>query len=192
MSGFWGMFVECGWAAWAVLFFTMIALLAGVGSLVATVASKKIPVVVPMVGLVVALVPPSCGAFGTMTGRNRTDSAVELPGLDPVQREKIRAVGYEEAGQCTKLGAGGGALPVLCAIVAIGVALSRKKEASAALSRGADSATAAADIWPPLPKPIAELLDRCLNPEPTARPTAAQCVEVLSTVVPLVRSQTFG
>ncbi len=120
-------FMECGWAAWVILLLTIIAV---AGALVAVgLAFFKpkwgLPFAVVAFGLTLCV--PAAGVIGTSYGKSVVDGAVSGHSIDPAQRERIRKVGYEEAGTCTGLGLGFGALPGLLSILGLGIAIARRK-----------------------------------------------------------------
>ena len=76
-----------------------------------------------------ALLPFTLGVFGEVLGRSRVDAVLKGGAVDPAHHATIQATGYAEAAQCKKLGTGGSAAPGLVALVALGLALSRREPA---------------------------------------------------------------
>ncbi len=125
------MFRECGWPAFVVLALAMVAVLVGMVALGVAIARPRAGLILGVVALATSCSVAAMGAGGTVIGKNATDRALSGAGVNPEQRERIRVVGYAEAGQCTSLGAGFGALPLVLAAAAIVVGLLRKKSAFA-------------------------------------------------------------
>jgi hypothetical protein len=121
------MFRECGFVAFVVLAAALLALVAAIVALCVAALTRRFGVAVAVMALALALVVPALGAVGTLWGRNVTDSAISGESIDPAQRERIRQAGYQEAAQCTSLGAMTGALPVLLSVVACVIAVVRRR-----------------------------------------------------------------
>lgn len=119
-------FRECGWPAFAVLGLGVVAVLAGLIALAVAIFRPKVGLVLGVMALAVSCSVPAMGAGGTVIGRGAVDSAVSGGAVDPAQAERIRQLGYQEAAQCTTLGASFGALPLLLALAAIAVGALRR------------------------------------------------------------------
>jgi hypothetical protein len=124
------MFRECGWPAFAVLGLGGLGFLVGFVALAVAIASPRAGVVLGTVALAVSCSVPAMGVGGTLIGRNKTDEALAGVG-SPEDRERIRELGHHEAGQCTTLGVGVGALPLVLALAALTLGALRKKPAAA-------------------------------------------------------------
>lgn len=122
-------FRECGWPAFVVLGLGGLAVLAGLVALAVAIFKPRVGLVLGVVALAVSCSVPAMGAGGTVLGRSKVDEALSGGGIDPTHKERIRQVGYQEAGQCTTLGASLGALPLVLSLVALGVAALRRKPA---------------------------------------------------------------
>jgi MFS family permease len=113
-------FRECGWAAFLILFLSVLGLAIGVAALALAATRKRQPaVVVGAVALVMALGALAGGPLGAAYGRRVVDDAVSGNVIDPSQRERIREAGYAEAGQCIPVGLSLGTLPALVAAIAL-------------------------------------------------------------------------
>jgi len=123
------MFRECGWPAFAVLGLGVLAVLAGMLALGVAIFRPRAGLVLGVVALAVSCSVPAMGAGGTVMGRGRVDEALSGASVDPGAKQRIRAQGYQEAGQCTTLGASFGALPLMLALGALAVGALRKKPA---------------------------------------------------------------
>src|SRR5277367_3865602 len=114
-------FQECGWAAWLCLLIGFVGSGVGLAGLV-LLATKVRGVAAVAGGVAIALGVLAVGAgfFGQHTGLAMTEAALSGDSVDPAQKERIRAVGTAEAGQCVKVGAATGALPFVMGAVAVG------------------------------------------------------------------------
>lgn len=121
------MFRECGWPAFVVLALAMVAVIVGMVALGVAIARPRAGLLLGVVAVAVSCSVPAMGAGGTMIGKSAVDRALSGPSVDPAQGERIRRVGYAEAGQCTNLGASFGVLPLVLAVAAIGVGALRKR-----------------------------------------------------------------
>lgn len=121
------MFRECGWPAFAVLGLAILSVLFAMVALGVAIAKPRLGVVLGGVALAVSCSVPGMGAGGTMLGRSTVDDAVSGASIAPDQRERIRAEGYQEAGQCTSLGLSFGALPGVLSLAALGLGGLRRR-----------------------------------------------------------------
>jgi hypothetical protein len=122
------MFLECGWSAWVTLLLGLVSLVVTGVALGLALMRNRFALALSFLALAIALSPAAAGVAGTYMGRNMVERA--LVGVTPEQRERILAVGYAEAAQCTRLGLGFGALPMALGFAGIGVALVRRKTRS--------------------------------------------------------------
>ena len=120
--------MECGWPGYLVLLLGAIATMLGLVTVGLGLARARAGVVVGILAVVAALAPPAAGVLGSLLGRAKVDSI--LPMVDPSQREHIRTAGYEEAGQCTNIGLGCGAAPLLLSLAGLGLVLARRRPAA--------------------------------------------------------------
>ena len=98
-------------------------------SLVALLLSftkNRFALVLAVLAFGITLTPAATGVVGTYLGRSKVDSVLGVVTAD--QRERLKAVGYAEAAQCTKLGLGFGALPMVLGLAAVGVAFARRPQ----------------------------------------------------------------
>jgi hypothetical protein len=80
------------------------------------------------IALLLSMVPLAVGALGVSIGKARVDEVVRSGAVAAEQRESLRAVGYDEAGQCVVVGGALSLLPALPAVIAVGLAhLLRRK-----------------------------------------------------------------
>ena len=121
---------DCGWAGWLCLLIALPGLAAGVIGLV--MLQTKARGSAWVAGVVAAGL--GLGALGTgVAGRQldiaRVIAATSSHAIDPSQRDRIRAVGLEEANQCVRIGTISGGLPFALGALAIGVGLATRKRA---------------------------------------------------------------
>ena len=134
MPGVWQAFQECGVAAVVI---TLLVALGLVATLVASVLlltteSRNLGIAAAVLTMMIGVGAVTVGYLGNASGRSTTDVAVsELPDTsaeEDASRERIRLEGYGEARQCTRLGLGGGALPLTAGTVLLIVgAIARRK-----------------------------------------------------------------
>lgn len=120
-------FRECGFMSFAVLLLGVIAVVLGLIAVALALLKPRIGLVLAVVALAASCGVPGSGAAGTLLGRMKVDEAVSGGAINPEMRERIRAVGYAEARQCTTLGGVVGALPLVLALGALGVAFARRR-----------------------------------------------------------------
>ncbi len=109
-------------------------LLLGIFSVLFGLVALGLGFVKPRYGLIAGVVAlafscsvPGMGVIGMVRGRQVIESAISGASVNPEQKARIRAEGYRESGECTTLGLGVGALPLLLALAALGVGLGRRK-----------------------------------------------------------------
>ncbi len=120
-------FMECGWPAWAVVAMALAAVVVGLIALVLGFVKPHWGLVASVFALLASCSVPGVGALGTWSGRQKVESVVSGASVTPALREKIRAVGYREAGTCTEIGGIAGVFPLLLAFAALGVGFARRK-----------------------------------------------------------------
>lgn len=104
------------------------ALIVSVVALVLAFTGQKAAKIVGTAAIVVAIGVAGLGIIGMILGNMKVAEALSGEGIDPSQKALIEQVGHAEAMQCTKLGMGFGALPlVLAAIALVIAALSRAR-----------------------------------------------------------------
>jgi hypothetical protein len=122
---------ECGWPAFVVL------LVAAIGSVLALVtlslAIARLRWALALAGFAacVALSAIALGVVGSAVAERQVDRALAIAGLDASQLARIRAQGYAEAEQCTKIGVASGALPLTLSLIGMLVALLRRPRSAA-------------------------------------------------------------
>ncbi|HEU4407867.1 MAG TPA: hypothetical protein VFS43_21580 [Polyangiaceae bacterium] len=126
MASLWGAFQECGWPAYAVLFFSLVSLMGGVVALALAAQRFRYAKAAAALALALALGATALGPVGTFVQRRRVEGALAGVPMDPAQVARILAAGYGEAAQCTNLGLGAGALPLLLAAGALALAFGRR------------------------------------------------------------------
>lgn len=125
-------FKECGWPAFGILFVAGVGFTISIVGLVVSLTQKPRPgMLVSIVGLVISLLAIGIGPLGAMHGRTITDEAIAGVAVEPGVRERIRAQGYQEAGQCIKIGFVVGALPTVLALLGIAAGAAGARKASA-------------------------------------------------------------
>ena len=120
-------FMECGWAAYLILLLTIVSLVGALIAIGLAFFTRKWGLPIALVAFCLTLTVPAAGVIGTSYGKSVVDGAVSGNSIDPTKREMIRKVGYEEAGTCTTLGLGLGALPGLLSLAGLGIAILRRK-----------------------------------------------------------------
>ncbi|HYQ01154.1 MAG TPA: hypothetical protein VER96_20930 [Polyangiaceae bacterium] len=128
MAGAWQMFQECGWPSWLSLFFGIAGFWLSIVALVIALFRGRARVPLAWLALAVALVPAAVGALGMQLGRAKVDEVLKTPFVDASQRERIREVGYQEAGSCVAVGGvfSAPALLITLSALACAYALRRK------------------------------------------------------------------
>lgn len=121
-------FQNCGASAYLVLLLSMVALLIGLVALALVFSGSRAAKIVAGLALAGALTAMGAGLLGAALGRKTVDEVLQSGAIDPEQHDRIRAVGYAEAAQCSDLGLGMGAVPLLLGGVALVVAFTRKSE----------------------------------------------------------------
>jgi hypothetical protein len=120
-------FRECGFPAFAVLALTIVAMVIGLVAVSLAILKPRIGLILSALALAVSCSVPGTGAAGTAYGRRMVEGAVSGASVAPELRERIRQQGYAEAAQCTSLGVGFGALPLLLSLGALGLAFARRR-----------------------------------------------------------------
>lgn len=120
------MFRECGWPAFVVLALGVVAALLALTAIAVAIARPRAGLILGVVALAVSCSVPGTGVGGTLMGKKKVDEVVDSGAVSPDVVERIRKVGYQEAAQCTNLGLGVGSLPLLLAVVAIGLGFLRR------------------------------------------------------------------
>lgn len=130
-------FQECGWPAIAILLLSVLALGAGVVAIIlAATRHPRAGVVLSGLALVMALGALAGGPLGAAYGRRFVDDVVSGESISPEQRERIREIGYAEAGKCIPVGLSLGAVPALISFVALGLSLAAGRRQSAGAGPG--------------------------------------------------------
>lgn len=121
-------FRYCGWASFIMLFLGLSGLGACLLALLLAMTRKPVGgIIAAVASILLALASFGTGPIAAMYGRSVTDSALSDPSIDPVQRERIRAAGHEEAGACVSVGFSLGAMPLVAGTIALFVTLRAKK-----------------------------------------------------------------
>ena len=118
---------ECGFVAYVVLALGLLAVVVALVAVSIAILKPRIGLVLSVLALAVSCGAPGAGVAGTLWNRSKIEDALSGASVDPSQRERIREIGQAEAAQCTTLGLGTGALPLLLSIAALGVAFMRRK-----------------------------------------------------------------
>lgn len=116
----------CGWPAYAVLFFALVALVAALVALAMAALRVRNATVAATLALALAVAASALGPMGTFLQQREVDEILATESIDPAAKARIFEAGYAEAGQCTNLGLGFGALPLVLASVAIALAFARR------------------------------------------------------------------
>lgn len=127
MARLWQTFQECGWPAYAIVFFSIVSVVAGVVALALAALRFRYATVTSAIALALAAGAAALGPVGTLVQRRTIDDVLAGESIDPSQRARIREAGYAEAAQCTSIGLGAGALPLLLAAGAVVLALARRE-----------------------------------------------------------------
>lgn len=119
---------ECGWPAYAVLFFALVAFVAAIAALAMAALRARHAMVAATLALALALAVAAAalGPMGTFLQQRKVDEILATESIDPSAKARIFEAGYAEAAQCTNLGLGFGALPLVLASVAIALAFARR------------------------------------------------------------------
>ena len=127
----WLSFRECGWASFLCLLIGVLGMGVGfVGVVLLATRARGAAWIVGAVAAVLGVLALGAGLLGRATGLQRTEAAISGSSVDPSQKERIRAIGAEEASQCIAVGAATGALPFLTGALALGIGLSLRKKPS--------------------------------------------------------------
>lgn len=121
-------FQECGASAWLTLLLALLATAFGLVGLAAASSSPRLARSASMIALVAVVLVAASGFFGMLLGRSATDRAVA--NVVSAEREVIRAEGYREAEQCTRVAGVADALPTVLALLALVVATRRARATS--------------------------------------------------------------
>ena len=108
---------------------TMVAMMDAVASAIVIFGSKARQLGIMLSAITVCLGVGifGVGEYGNINGRADTERALRTAGIDPSQRDEVRAEGYKEAAECVSIGIGGSALPLIFGIVLLTSALMKKK-----------------------------------------------------------------
>ncbi len=119
---------NCGTMAWVDLLVMLLALATAVAALVvgALSKSKGATLGVALAAITLSLLVGVVGLLGTKMGERMTDNALSGDGIDPSQKELIRAEGQKEAAECTTLGLAEMGLPMLLSLGALAMAFFKK------------------------------------------------------------------
>ena len=120
------MFRNCGWASFGALGVGILATLVGVVALALGLVKPRTGFVVGVLALAMSLGAPGVGVLGVLHGRHVVEEATSGGSISPELKDKIRAMGYEEASQCVPVGASIGSLPFVVALLAMAVGFARK------------------------------------------------------------------
>jgi hypothetical protein len=119
-------FRECGWAAYAALGAGILVTLFGAVAFGLALLKPRTGVIAGIAALAMSLAPGGVGLLGMFWGRHQTDSILASGVISPDRVDEIRAMGYQEAGQCVPVGMSIGALPFVMAGAAIAVGVVKK------------------------------------------------------------------
>lgn len=111
-------FFECGWPAYAVLLAAGFAIGVSLTAVAFALMRLRAALVVAGFAMALALSSIAVGALGTFLGERKVDQALTAAAIEPEYKGRIKAEGYAEAAQCTRIGTGFGGLPVALALVA--------------------------------------------------------------------------
>jgi hypothetical protein len=121
-------FRECGWAAWLCLLIGFAGIGVGlVGVILLATKARGAATGAGVAAIALGVLAVGTGLFGQHTGIARMEAAISGTAIDPSQKERIRAVGNAEAGQCVAVGAATGALPFVMGAIAVALGLSLRK-----------------------------------------------------------------
>jgi len=125
------MIKDCGIWAWLDILLTFVALIAAVVAIVVAGVSKSkgAAIGVALAALVLAVCVGGVGLVGTFMGNRMTEAALSGEGIDPDQKERIRAEGQKEAAGCTTIGLTLMVLPFLLSAGATVLAMVKKPQA---------------------------------------------------------------
>ncbi len=128
MSTAWTMFRDCGSAAWLCLFLGIVGTAGGALGVAFGALKKRGPAqLLGAVAIAFGALSFGAGIVGRMSGERMTEAAIASGGIDPDQKERIRAIGKNEAGQCVSVGAAAGAFPFLLGALAVGLGLALRQ-----------------------------------------------------------------
>lgn len=94
-------FGECGWPAFVVIGASGTGLVFSLAALAVAFFKPNIGLAMAALALAYGCTPGAVGVYGTHSGKSLVDAAVSGASLRPEQRERIRAIGYQEAETCT-------------------------------------------------------------------------------------------
>jgi hypothetical protein len=124
---------DCGWAGLFMLLLTGVGTLLGVvGAVLGFVRRTTGAKIVGGIVLAIGLADVALGPAGQAAERAQIDSATSGESVSPAQRDRIRKVGYEEAGRCIEAGFETCVLPILFGALSLGLGISRAKRPLAA------------------------------------------------------------
>ncbi len=126
MADAWHYFAACGFASWLCVLCAMLALPLCITAAVLAFSRARGAKILAVLALIASLLPASAGLFGMLLGRAKTDQVLDMPGITPFDKERIRQMGYEEANGCLMVGGVLGALPLVLGVTAVTVAFSRR------------------------------------------------------------------
>jgi hypothetical protein len=127
-------FINCGWASWTILLFSILSLgISFVSVILSVVKLPKVGAVFAIVSLLFALLGIANGPLGMMIGRSKTESALSGVGIEPSQKARIMEEGYKEAGCCLTVGfsLGTPSLVFSAGALALGAVLMKKQQPKA-------------------------------------------------------------
>jgi hypothetical protein len=130
VADLWHYFAACGFASWLCMLCAMLAVPLCIAALALAFSRARGSKIVAVLAFVASLMPMSAGLFGMLLGRAKVDKVLEMPGLTPQDKERIRQMGYEEANGCLTIGGVLGALPLVLGVTAVAVAFGRRPKAS--------------------------------------------------------------
>jgi hypothetical protein len=119
--------MECGAAAFGVILLAAVGALLGLVAIGVSVYRTRWARAFAVFALAAALSAPALGIVGTFLGRHKVDGALSSGAVDPSIAESLRNEGYSEAAQCTNLGLGFGAAPVLLSLGGLVLAVVRRR-----------------------------------------------------------------
>jgi hypothetical protein len=126
VADLWFYFAACGFASWLSLLCTILAVPLGIAAVGLAFSRARATKAFAVIALVASLLPMSAGLFGMLVGRAKVDTVLDMPGITPSDKERIREEGYREANGCLTIGGVLGALPLVLGITAVAVAFGRR------------------------------------------------------------------
>ncbi len=133
MADFWLSFRDCGSAAYIIVLLTNLALVDAIASAVVVFGTKhrQLGVTLSAITLCLGVAILAAGEYGQLSGRARTNDALQSVGestaIEASTREEIRAEGYKESAQCVSIAVDASVLPLVFGLVLLTSAVMKKK-----------------------------------------------------------------